>query len=93
MRRHPDIKFLRRPSDFTTLAKQQLALLQQLWPLLADEGILLYATCSIMSEENEQVIDRFLQNNPSASLIQSLRLRPSMTNDGFYYAKLQKNRH
>lgn len=60
IRRHPDIKFRRQPNDIAKFAAQQLELLTALWPLLKKEGILVYSTCSILPEENEQVIQAFV---------------------------------
>lgn len=61
IRRHPDVKLLRRASDITQLAAQQLAILQGLWPLLKPGGRLLYVTCSVLEEENSAVVGRFLE--------------------------------
>jgi len=66
IRRHPDIKLLRRSSDIDRLGERQSALLQALWPLLAPGGCLLYATCSILAAENETVIGRFLTGHEDA---------------------------
>jgi 16S rRNA (cytosine967-C5)-methyltransferase len=66
IRRHPDIKLLRRERDIGVLAERQLALLEALWGLLAPGGRLLYVTCSVLSEENEQVVERFLALHPDA---------------------------
>ena len=60
IRRHPDVKLLRRESDVGQLANQQLDILRGLWPLLKTGGSLLYATCSVLDEENSQVVRRFL---------------------------------
>src|SRR5690606_581676 len=60
IRRHPDIKLLRQPEDISALAKTQLRLLSALWPLLKPGGKLVYATCSIFPEENENIIESFL---------------------------------
>lgn len=102
IRRHPDIKFLRQPKDIVASAKQQLNLLNTLWPLLKPSGILLYATCSIMPEENVQVIQQFLANHSDAeeyvisanwglAQIHGRQILPGMNNmDGFYYARLKK---
>ncbi len=68
IRRHPDVKLLRRESDIPQLADQQLAILRGLWPLLKPGGSLLYATCSILAEENSRVIDKFLQQGNDVSL-------------------------
>lgn len=60
VRRHPDIKLLRRGSDIAALADLQRRLLEALWPLLAPGGRLLYVTCSVLAEENERVVGAFL---------------------------------
>ena len=60
IRRHPDIKLLRRASDIDELSALQGALLDALWPLLAVGGRLLYATCSMLAAENHEVVDRFI---------------------------------
>lgn len=67
IRRHPDIKWLRRSSDIANMAEEQTRLLRRLWPLLAPGGKLLYATCSIFKAEGENVIDAFLKQEPSAA--------------------------
>jgi len=102
IRRHPDIKLLRNASDITKLAKKQYAMLHTLWPLLADGGILVYATCSVIPEENSKNIARFLQTHVNAQekLIQhnwgiaaqhGRQLFPeNLGTDGFYYAVIQK---
>jgi 16S rRNA (cytosine967-C5)-methyltransferase len=66
IRRHPDIKLLRRPSDVGTLAAQQARLLDALWPRLKPDGVLVYATCSILRAENSQQIEAFLARTPDA---------------------------
>ncbi len=60
IRRHPDIKLSLRPDDIATHGKEQLRLLRALWPCLKPGGRLLYTTCSLLREENEQVISSFL---------------------------------
>jgi 16S rRNA (cytosine967-C5)-methyltransferase len=64
VRRHPDVRWLRRADDITALARIQAELLDALWPLLAPGGRLLYATCSIFPAEGRQQIDAFLQRLP-----------------------------
>ena len=66
IRRHPDIKLLRRASDISKLAQDQLHLLQQLWPLIKSGGRLLYASCSMLQAENAHVITAFLAQHPDA---------------------------
>ncbi|NCF24835.1 MAG: 16S rRNA (cytosine(967)-C(5))-methyltransferase RsmB [Gammaproteobacteria bacterium] len=67
IRRHPDIKLLRRASDIESLAGIQRALLEALWPLLAPGGRLLYVTCSVLAAENDEVVARFVEATPDAS--------------------------
>lgn len=66
IRRHPDIKLHRRASDIPQLAREQARLLEALWPLLARHGRLVYATCSVLHEENERVVAGFLDAHPDA---------------------------
>ncbi len=73
VRRHPDVRWLRRPDDVATLAAMQRELLDALWPLLAPGGRLLYATCSLFKAEGQQQIDAFLQRHAH----QSPRLDPA----------------
>jgi len=67
VRRHPDVRWLRRPDDVAALARVQAELLDALWPLLAPGGHLLYATCSIFKTEGQAQIDAFLQRCPAGS--------------------------
>jgi len=101
VRRHVDIKWLRRESDVEAFASQQAAILDALWRLLAKDGKLLYATCSVFHEENQQQIDRFLKTHADARQTalpellnnyqqQNGQLRPCAEHDGFFYAILQK---
>ncbi len=96
IRRHPDIKVLRRPDDVARSAATQRALLQALWPLLAPGGRLLYATCTMLREENQEQVRGFLAATPTASLAGpdtpgSRQILPGATNlDGFYYACVVK---
>ena len=66
IRRHPDIKLLRRESDLESLATLQMELLQALWPLLAPGGCLLYATCSVIAAENDEVTGPFISGHSDA---------------------------
>ncbi|MGS2718373.1 16S rRNA (cytosine(967)-C(5))-methyltransferase RsmB [Eionea flava] len=104
IRRHPDIKLLRRTEDIADAAKLQYQLLAALWPLLTDGGILLYATCSILPQENTHVVEQFIANYPDArhDVINApwgieqpygRQLLPQINgHDGFYYARLIKTR-
>ena len=69
VRRHPDVRWLRRPEDIASLARVQSDLLDALWPLLAPGGRLLYATCSIFPAEGRDQIDAFLQRQPSGTAL------------------------
>ncbi len=103
VRRHPDIKLLRQPSDIPSLAKEQLHLLRSLWPLLKPGGLLLYVTCSIFFEENAQVVQQFMASQADARediiradwglpCLHGRQILPGMHNmDGFYYARLRKD--
>lgn len=92
VRRHPDIKWLRRKKDIASFAAQQAGILQSLWPLLAEQGKLLYATCSVFNQENQRIIDAFLATNGDARQLSCEvgQLLPCDQHDGFYYALLQK---
>ena len=95
VRRHPDIKWLRREADIAGFTAQQAAILQGLWSTLAKGGKLLYATCSVFKQENQQQIEAFLASTPDAQELpppglQEQQLIPCDQHDGFYYAVLQK---
>jgi 16S rRNA (cytosine967-C5)-methyltransferase len=66
IRRHPDIKLLRRPSDIGKLAGLQQQLLQAVWPLLAPGGRLLYVTCSVLARENDRIVAGFMRHTGDA---------------------------
>ena len=105
MRRNPDIKIHRQPEDVAHFAAQQASILEGLWPLLGAAGRLLYVTCSILREENDQVIEAFLRNNGDAQVMAiteafgeateyGLQTLPEETGaDGLYYALLTKRAH
>ena len=90
VRRHPDIKHLRRESDIRRFVHTQAAILDTLWPLLKPGGKLLYATCSVFPEENSGQIDAFLVRQRGVEYLIEEPLLPSDENDGFYYALLRK---
>lgn len=90
VRRHPDIKHLRRESDIRRLAHTQAAMLDTLWSLLKPGGKLLYATCSVFPEENSGQIDAFLVRQRGVERLIEEQLLPGDENDGFYYALLRK---
>jgi 16S rRNA (cytosine967-C5)-methyltransferase len=102
VRRHPDIKLLRRAEDIAQLQSLQKNILGATWPLLAPGGILLYATCSVLKQENEQQIDAFLAEHSDAAQLPieagwgSARefgrqiFTGESAMDGFYYARITK---
>ncbi len=99
VRRHPDIKWLRRRSDIASFASQQLDILRALWPLLEQGGKLLYVTCSVFNQENGLVVEQFLAQQFDAKRLPVMltdamstgQLLPNNLHDGFFYALLQKN--
>jgi 16S rRNA (cytosine967-C5)-methyltransferase len=68
-RRHPDIKWIRRESDLGSFARQQTNLLASIWNCLADDGRLLYVTCSVFHAENQEIIEKFLEKHTDARSI------------------------
>jgi 16S rRNA (cytosine967-C5)-methyltransferase len=103
IRRHPDIRWLRKKQDIEPLVAIQQRLLNTLWELLKPGGTLLYATCSILPEENQKQITHFLTTQSNARLVPLLnnentvnpgrQILPGEENmDGFYYARLQKTK-
>ncbi|MBL79941.1 MAG: 16S rRNA (cytosine(967)-C(5))-methyltransferase [Nitrosomonadaceae bacterium] len=97
VRRHPDIKWLRRPNDLIQFASIQQKILTTLWQTLARGGKLLYVTCSVFYEENKLQIEEFLLHHSDARIIplptvETLdgQLLPSSQHDGFFYTLLQK---
>jgi 16S rRNA (cytosine967-C5)-methyltransferase len=104
VRRHPDVRWLRRPGDLPNLAAQQQRLLEALWPLVRPGGQLLYCTCSVFREEGERRIQSFLAHNRAVVLRpgpghllpqegakgQGVRDNPEGEHDGFFYALLAR---
>lgn len=102
IRRHPDIKWLRREADVAAMAKRQRALLNALWPLLAPNGLLVYATCSTLRAGGASTVADFVRKadavtcetiNSDWGTAETVgrRIRPGQDGmDGFYYACLRK---
>lgn len=95
VRRHPDIKWLRRAADIPIFAARQARILDSLWRVLARNGKLLYVTCSVFPEENEAVLDAFCARTPGARRLSlpdgaSATLPPGPDHDGFFFAILEK---
>jgi 16S rRNA (cytosine967-C5)-methyltransferase len=104
VRRHPDVRWLRRADDISALARIQTELLDALWPLLKPGGRLVYATCSIFLAEGQQQIDAFLQRLPPGTatlmpqspghllpLPDNPQLPSTVLQDGFFYALIRKH--
>ena len=102
VRRHPDIKWLRRPADVEQFAALQARMLEALWRVLESGGKLLYATCSVFHEENHIQVARFLDRYRDARRLPLAgddtnreepagQILPDERHDGFFYALLQKN--
>ncbi|WP_036773766.1 16S rRNA (cytosine(967)-C(5))-methyltransferase RsmB [Photorhabdus australis] len=98
IRRHPDIKWLRREEDIAQLVQLQSEIIDAIWPYLKKGGTLVYATCSILPDENSQQINAFLKRHPDAELSEpetrearGKQIIPELTGgDGFFYARLIK---
>ena len=104
VRRHPDVRWLRRPTDIAQLASLQAQLLQTLWPLLKPDGALVYCTCSVFKAEGDTQVQTFLAHHTDALLMPSPgHLMPQISaagavfpdnlmreHDGFYYALIKK---
>ena len=95
VRRHPDIKWLRRDTDIVQFAAQQAQILDALWHALAVGGTMLYVTCSVFDEENAGQIARFCARHTDAQRLSiqgrpDFQLLPNGEHDGFYYALLRK---
>jgi 16S rRNA (cytosine967-C5)-methyltransferase len=95
VRRHPDIKWLRRANDPASFAARQARILDALWRLLGPGGKLLYVTCSVFGAENDEVVEGFLARSPDARRAAladggPAQLLPAAAHDGFYFALLEK---
>jgi 16S rRNA (cytosine967-C5)-methyltransferase len=96
VRRHPDIKWLRREQDIQEFARQQSRLLEAMWKVVIGGGKLLYVTCSVFREENQEQVERFLARHsdsrqlerPAAS--EGNLLLPTEDHDGFFHALFEK---
>jgi 16S rRNA (cytosine967-C5)-methyltransferase len=104
LRRQPDIKAHRREDDIAVLAATQARLLDALWPLLTPDGTLLYATCSVLREENDRQVAAFLARHADARLVTldarfghdtghgTQRFPGEDGGDGFFYARISRSR-
>lgn len=102
IRRHPDIKHRREPTDFAKFAEKQKQIITAGWEMLTPGGVLLYVTCSVLKQENDEVIGEFIKEYNDAQ-IESLdehfgietqfgrqRLPGIHPGDGFYFCRLNK---
>jgi 16S rRNA (cytosine967-C5)-methyltransferase len=100
-RRHPDIKWLRRMADIAQFVQVQRRMLDALWQVLGSGGKLLYVTCSVFQEENDEQVAYFVERHPDATrlslpaldddpLLPAGQLLQNRRHDGFFYALLQK---
>jgi 16S rRNA (cytosine967-C5)-methyltransferase len=94
-RRHPDLKWLRRAGDAAAFATRQAAILDALWQVLAADGKLLYVTCSVFPQENQEVVQAFLARTQGARSVplpdgKESQWLPGPRHDGFFYALIQK---
>ena len=90
IKRKPDIKWQKQSEGIEEITKIQKNILKNCSKYLKDGGELVYATCSILKEENEEVIYDFLENNKTFEMLEEIQIYPSKKNDGFFMAKLQK---
>lgn len=102
IRRHPEIRWLRRPADIGANVEAQRSILDALWPLLAPGGLLVYVTCSILRAENRDQVESFLDRHADAAVLDrappgAVRCSPgaqilpgSLDRDGFFYAVLER---
>jgi 16S rRNA (cytosine967-C5)-methyltransferase len=101
IRRHPDIKLLRKSSDLEDISRIQTKILGALWPLLKQDGRLIYTTCSIFPQENTKMVQNFLSHHSDAEEVPieaigipcpvGRQILPGVSGmDGFYYARLRK---
>jgi 16S rRNA (cytosine967-C5)-methyltransferase len=104
MRRHPDIPWLRKKEEIIAHSAESLKMLNRLWSLLKEKGSLLFATCSVLPEENDFVIEQFLRQNnnakkaefslplPHLETIHGKQIIPQLDNDSLYYCLLTKEK-
>ena len=95
VRRHPDIKWLRREDDIPAFAARQSRILDSLWRTLGPGGKLLYVTCSVFPEENDTVVNAFVERTPGAVRARpadgaDAACLPSERSDGFFFAVVDR---
>lgn len=90
IKRKPDIKWQRKKENILEISEIQYDILQNCSKYLKQGGKLIYSTCSILKEENEDIIEKFLNNNNNFKVIKMEKILPNKEQDGFYICKLQK---
>ncbi|MBR0351364.1 MAG: methyltransferase domain-containing protein, partial [Clostridia bacterium] len=89
IKRKPDIKWQRKKEDVKEITDLQYKILENCANYLKDNGVLVYSTCSILKEENEDIIRKFLQNNPKFIIEEEIKIKPTKKTDGFYICKIK----
>lgn len=90
IKRKPDIKWQRKKEDVDEISKIQYEILQKCSKYLKENGIMVYSTCSILKEENEDVIDKFLKDNSNFKIERMEKISPDTEQDGFFICKLRR---
>lgn len=90
IKRNPDIKIVRRETDINNFVNIQREIVTNLWGLLSDEGYMIYSTCSLLNEENEDNINWLKNKLNNFTLIDEIKILPSTSSDGLYYALIKK---
>ncbi|MCK0131425.1 methyltransferase domain-containing protein [Flavobacteriaceae bacterium F08102] len=94
LRRNPDAKWKLQPTFIEEITKVQAEILETYAKMIKPDGKLVYATCSILPQENEQQVEKFLKNHPEFSLEEELKISAYKSGfDGFYMARLIKKEH
>lgn len=92
IRKKPDIKWSRKKEDIEQLTKVQEQILENCSKYIKPNGIIVYSTCTILKQENEEQIQKFLSKHYEFELIEEIKIYPHIDNmDGFYIAKLRRN--
>ena len=90
LKRNPDIKIHRTPRDINNFVAQQRQIIKNLWQMLKPNGVMVYISCSIFKEENQDNIEYFKDTLPQIQISQELSLLPTQYADGFFYCVMKK---
>ena len=91
IKREPDTKWKLEPEHLDRLEGVQQEIISSYSTMVKPQGTMVYATCSILPQENERQVQRFLESHPEFELVEDQRVEPSTCNDGFYMARLKRN--